>query len=61
VAVSTLEGPSWKQGAIGASAGFGGAIPIGGRARLLAEARYHLIEAPSGTMWFVPLSVGVRF
>lgn len=47
---------------VGLSGGGGLELPIGGRARLVFEVRYHgLANAPTDARWFVPLTVGMRF
>lgn len=46
---------------LGASAGGGVTLPVGGRLRAFVEARYHgLINAPSQLGWLVPLTAGLR-
>lgn len=46
----------------GLSGGAGLEVPLGGSSALVFEARYHgLVNAPSDSRWFVPVTVGMRF
>jgi hypothetical protein len=53
---------SFSETHLGVSFGAGVAVPIGNRLRAVLETQFHSMLGPtSGTPWFLPITIGVRY